>query len=78
MRNTASDNRFSRRNKVKNVKLCSLVMNNETVCEVIADYPVFGVAPKLNSTWLRNVLASAIRSYFIRNQKQPKTAVVKA
>jgi len=49
------------------MKLCSLAIKSDLVCEVTAEYPLlFSLPPKLNKTWLREVLSSALRSYFLR------------
>ena len=65
--------------RVNFVKLCSLVIRNELVCEVTAEYPLlFSLPPKLDKMWLREVLASAIRSYFLHHRNSGKCDVVKA
>ena len=61
------------------MKLCSLSIRDDLVCEVTADYPLlFSLPPKLDKTWLREVLASALRSYFMRRRSSPKGDVVRA
>jgi hypothetical protein len=54
-------------------------MGNELVCDVTADYPLFfSITPRLNKMWLREVLASALNSYFMRRKNNQKCDVVRA
>jgi hypothetical protein len=62
-----------------NARLFSLKLENETVCEVTAEYPLFfSLRPKLNKAWLLEVIASALRGYLLRRRVQDDCGVVKA
>lgn len=79
MRKNGRSNSFCETRRVNNVKLCSIQMGNEVVCEVTADYPLlFGIPPKLNKSWLREVLATALNGYFLRKRNTEKREVVRA
>jgi hypothetical protein len=61
------------------LELYRLVINGETVCEVATDYATFGsVRPQLSKTWLRQLVAEAIRRYFARRSLGCETEVVRA
>lgn len=64
---------------VKPVTLYRLEVNGETICEVAIDLPAwFPVKPRLNRSWLRPLVATALRNYFSRCQNVPDREVVKA
>jgi hypothetical protein len=79
MRHNSKPNSFSVGKRVNDVKLLSLRMNGETVCEVTADYPLlFSVRPAINKSWIRGVLAHAIQGYFLRRSSKEKCDVVRS
>jgi hypothetical protein len=64
--------------QVKFVKIYSLTIDDRVICEVTTEYPLlFGSRPKLSRAWLREVLATAIRSYFMHGPQNSKCGVIK-
>lgn len=61
------------------MKLYSLEINGQTICEVTAEAPAWlPVKPTLNKRWLRGLVAQAIRNYFARQYNHCQSEVVKA
>lgn len=55
--------------EVTAMRLQSLSVNNQTVCEVDMDVPEWlPVRPRLNAVWLRSLVSEALRRYFSTNR----------
>ncbi len=63
---------------VKHVKLYSLAVNGETICEVTAETVPWLPKPTLNKEWLRGVVSLALRRYFTRSPNLSTSEVVRS
>lgn len=61
------------------VKLYSLANGSEEICEVSSEIPDWlAVKPRLSKTWLRELVASALKSYFSRSRDLRQEAVFRS
>lgn len=57
-------------------KLYALQVNGETVCEVYAEDSGLPIKPKLDRTWLRNLIARVLRERIYECDDRPKACPV--